>query len=284
MSTQEIQETASTTEATTTVTPEQEASTTTASQEELGKILEQTSEAETQTPEKAETTTQKDETKGKPLSEEEIKAIQEENARLSKQVQDKENYIRNRESIIQSQNQLMRDAGLLTDKAKALRSQAEQTANPAEVAEMVFQAQKAEDQAAQMQARHAFESNKAAILSRVPDYDSLIPDIVEVCKEENYDPSLIEAFKNAPYNEPVHFVIAFANAARQKKRLRELEEQNKNLKRSPEEITKKIAQAASSGPGITASSGSAGAEKLQVTSRDIPRLSKAQLEEILNQK
>lgn len=210
----------------------------------------------------------------------EVAKVQQELEKLKKQVVDKDTYIRNRESIIGQQNQHINQ---LKQQAETLRTQANEKFydNPAESTRMVYQAERAEEQAQQIEHRQQYEANRQAITQFVPDYQDLVGDIAEIITERGYPPHLIERFKSSPWDEPVHVAVPFAEAARARKLARELQGKIKNLDKKPEEVAMKIAKAASQTPGITAANGGSGSETPNVTITDIRKMSRSQLKEYL---
>lgn len=210
----------------------------------------------------------------------EVEKVKQELEKLKKQVVDKDTYIRNRESIIGQQNQQINQ---LKQQAENLRKQANETfyENPAKSTQMVYQAERAEEEARNIEFNQQYESNRQAINQFAPDYQELIGDIAEIITERGYPPHLIERFKQRPWDEPVHVAVPFAEAARARKTARDLQSKIQNLDKKPEEIARNIARAASQNPGITASNGSSGTESSTITQSDIRKMSRDQLKAYL---
>lgn len=225
-------------------------------------------------------TEQKTETP-KPEPSEKEKQLEEALAKAQKQVTDKEHYIRT------LQSQTMQQANVITDlkqKAQNLRTQANENfyVNPAESTRMVYQAERAEEEARGIEFRQQYDANRIAIAQFAPDYESLVPEIVEIITEKGYPKHLIDRFKADPYAEPVHVAVPFAEAAKMRKDAKEAREKLKAAQKGPEEIAKKIAETAQHNPGITASSGNATSQAAQdITPAAIRKMTRAQLDEYL---
>lgn len=202
--------------------------------------------------------------------------------KLAKQVADKEAFIGKQTTEI---GELRRQAAALQEQLAQVNKDdlnARYYDDPAATVNEVLAIREQEAQVQQLQMLANIKQNEVVVKEYVPDFDDLMDDMVETLKELKYDPEIIKNFKINPYNEQPAIVVNLAERARLSKENKSLKAQiaelNQRVKTGPEDALKKVEKAARQ--VVTGATGKSGAS--EISKANIPHMSNAQLDEILN--
>lgn len=202
---------------------------------------------------------------------------QQELERLRKQVNDKEQFIQRR-------NQ---ELGELRRQLEALQPQQLEDVNdkffenPQEAIQQILEQRDKAQKVQELRSIIQVRETETTVKGLVPDFDDLMDDMAAIAKEDGLPTEAIEVFKRNPYSEHPAFLVAFAQRAKANRELKALREENAKLKTRPDEVLKKVEQAARQSTTLTGQSGQS-SQKGEISEKQVHLMTDAELDELLN--
>jgi DNA repair exonuclease SbcCD ATPase subunit len=198
-------------------------------------------------------------------------------ARLEKQVKDKEEFIQRQAQEI---GQLRK---VLEDIQRNIPQNPDEQAyyeNPQMAVEQVIRQREMLAYQARVQEQLAEKENETTIKTQVPDIESMIDDIAALALKDGAAPEIVRQFKSRPYAAIPDLVVQLANRVKAERRISELEKELNTLRKKPEDVLRRVEEAAKGPRTLTASTGISGAP----STVDVPvhKLSDKALDELLN--
>ena len=124
--------------------------------------------------------------------------------------------------------------------------------------------------------------NKSFITSKVPDFETHMDDIAAIAKEDGISGIAIANFKRNPWAESPMVLMNLAQRAVQRKAMNKMQTEIETLKKKPDEVLKKIGEAAKH-KTLTSASGQGGGSKVPISNEQVHMLSDAELEAALKE-
>lgn len=229
------------------------------------------------------TSAEEEQAKPEPTIEERLAALEEENQKLNKRVQDKENFIQ-----VQSQ-----EIGLLRKKASQVPDPAPVTDeelmnNPSEsVAKMVqleLAKRREQDAVSKLSEEQVAVQVKERLHEWEPEFPELIEDMAAMMKNDGASDEAIANFKTKPYTtyQPI-MIYQMAQRAKLVRRMAELEAENEKLRGRPKELIDKVNRASRAAPKVTSRTAKTQTEAPRLSQADIDKMSYEELEKLENQ-
>ncbi len=134
-----------------------------------------------------------------------------------------------------------------------LKTQASQSAkeakeikdeDPLKAAEKVFDSKQAEKQASDLEEEIEFnefvDSNKQLVLSKFPNFSTMIDDVCEILSEDGIDEKKLSEFRLNPYATSAGILVNLARAAVAKKESKELKQKLESASSQTDQVLKEI--------------------------------------------
>lgn len=195
--------------------------------------------------------------------------------KLEKQLKDKEEFIQRRNA----------EVGELRKQIEALQQRIPQVQedgyyeNPVDAVNQVLQAREQQAQIQYLEHQAAIKQNELTIKEFVPEFDSLVDDMVEVIRDLKYPQEVINNFKANPYAEQPAILVNLAERAKLAKENKTLKAEIEKLKKAPGDVLKKVEAAANSSRPLTAATGNSG--NRAISDKQVHQLSDKELDELL---
>ena len=266
------------------------------SEEELDTALKQVTNPETneEGTQSEETPAEPKEDDGEPKEElsieDRLKALEEQNQKLSKRVKDKDSYIEQRNAEIGLLRKQIRQRELdeLPDDVDIESD--EFLDNPKEAINKVLAAKEKKKELLEKEKREqlqqAIEQNRKMVEEVEPDFEERIPDIVKILKADKAPDNVIKSFEENPHATfPAVVTMQLAKRANLEKRVAELEAQLKEANGKPNKIIDNINKYGKTKSKVTSSAPTKKGKGILegLTEQDIDNLSLEELEELEKQ-
>lgn len=180
---------------------------------------------------------------------------EEKQAKLDKQLKAKEEFIKQRQAEIDRLSARIGELRKLNQEAPTEESYYE---NPADTVNQVLATREREAEIARLGYQAQVHQNEVAIKTLVPEIDELIDPIAELAAKDGATPELIRNFKANPFAEAPALVIQLARRVQVEKENAALKAEIETLRKKPDEVVKRIEEAAKGHKPLTAASGKGG--------------------------
>jgi hypothetical protein len=161
-------------------------------------------------------------------------------ATLSKQVEDKEQYIQERSREVGELRKSLRE------RAERLRGEVPDLMieEPTTAIERILDARNAEEELRSLDMQEATERNKVEVQKAIPGFEDKIDAITEIAKADGVPPQAIRAFRDNPYATSPKILLMLADRADKAAAVKELTSKVEELTERQKTVAKKIAEAA----------------------------------------
>jgi len=210
--------------------------------------------------------------------------------KVKKRVLDKETFIQKQAREIGDLRKAREQFTQEIEQLKTIRNEA-WNIDPDKAQRAAFAIAQREGSINQINAIESSEMNRQVVTQFQPDFDTVLPDIVQLVIEDGNDMADVEKFRVNPFAENPAVLVNLAKRAMDRKaitakdaEITALKERIAKLEGKPAEVVKNIQKAMTQQKTITASSGQSGVSKPEVHESQIANLSDKALAKMLEER
>lgn len=203
--------------------------------------------------------------------------------KLAKQVQDKEAFIQRQAQELGELRRKSQEMDRFRNEAKTKAESVNDTFydNPLAATEAVLNHRDAERQYAVTEQILREKETELTVTSAIPHFNEMKDEIAEIATADGYPPESVDAFKRNPWTSDASILVNYAHRVSMQRQVKAMQGEIETLKKKPEEVLRKIEEAAKGSKTLTAATGIARAASTEVSETQLNSMTDAELDEFL---